>query len=198
MENERSALRFLSRILDREAMVTVSMAILDEHTRPEALSALLEPLRQGRDIALLSEAGCPGVADPGAGLVRAAHDQGFQVIPLLGSSAIALAVMASGMNGQAFRFHGYLPRERGARVKALRALERAALERGETQVFIETPYRNTAMLADISRCLRPSTRVCAVWGLGSPFQGVASLPAASLGGLAERIGKAPCTFLIGA
>jgi 16S rRNA (cytidine1402-2'-O)-methyltransferase len=197
VENEKSAMRFLSRVLSKEAMSGLSVSILDEHSPPEAVPPLLGPALLGENIGLLSEAGCPAVADPGAALVRAAHDGGIEVIPLGGSSAIVLALMASGMNGQEFRFHGYLPRERGERVKALRRLERTALETGETQIYIETPYRNKAMIEDMGASLGAATRVCVAWDLGGPGQRVASSRARDLGALKDSAPKLPCTFLIG-
>jgi 16S rRNA (cytidine1402-2'-O)-methyltransferase len=197
VENEKSAMRFLSRILSKEAMAAVALSILDEHSPPEAVPPLLDPVRSGLSLGLLSEAGCPAVADPGAALVRAAHAEGIEIIPLGGSSAIVLALMASGMNGQEFRFHGYIPRERGERIKALKRLERAALETGETQIFIETPYRNKAMIEDMRATLGASTRVCAAWDLGGPGQKVSSLPAGGLAALMDAVPKLPCTFLIG-
>jgi 16S rRNA (cytidine1402-2'-O)-methyltransferase len=197
VENEKSAMRFLSRVLSREAMAAVALSILDEHSPPEAVSPLLDPLRAGIDLGLLSEAGCPAVADPGAALVRAAHSEDIEVIPLGGSSAIVLALMASGMNGQEFRFHGYIPRERGERIKTLKRLERTALETGETQIFIETPYRNKAMIEDMHASLGAATRVCAAWDLGGSGQRVASVRAGNLAGLKDSSPKLPCTFLIG-
>jgi 16S rRNA (cytidine1402-2'-O)-methyltransferase len=124
------------------------------------VGAALAPLAAGEDIGLLSDAGCPGVADPGAALVAAAHERGIRVVPLVGPSAILLALMGSGMNGQHFCFHGYLPVKADARATALRALERDSQARGRTEIFIETPYRNAALLATLAQVLAPRTRVC--------------------------------------
>jgi len=197
VENEKTALRFLSRVLDRDAMAAVSLAILDEHTPPASVPPLLAPALSGADLGLLSEAGCPAVADPGALLVRAAHDSGVEVVPLLGSSSIVLALMASGMNGQSFRFHGYLPRDRAERARSLKRLERAARDSGETQVFIETPYRNRAMAEDIASTLMKDTRVAAAWDLGGPGQRAVSAEASRFSALKDAIPKLPCTFMIG-
>jgi 16S rRNA (cytidine1402-2'-O)-methyltransferase len=197
VENEKSALRFLSRVLAAQAMAAVELSILDEHSPQGIEEGLLEPALRGHSIGLLSEAGCPAVADPGSSLVKAAHRAGIEVVPLGGSSSITLALMASGLQGQRFRFHGYLPRDRADRAKALRRLERSVSETGETQVFIETPYRNKAMLESLAECLAPSTRVCLAWGLGGPAQVVKSCHARDLPALAQILGKVPCTFLIG-
>jgi 16S rRNA (cytidine1402-2'-O)-methyltransferase len=127
---------------------------------PADLATLLAPARGGHDIGVLTDAGCPGVADPGALLVAAAHEAGNRVVPLVGPSAILLALMASGTNGQRFAFHGYLPAKPEARAQALRALEADSRAQRRAELFIETPYRNVAMLETIARTLRPATIVC--------------------------------------
>jgi 16S rRNA (cytidine1402-2'-O)-methyltransferase len=198
VENEKSAYRFLSKVLGPERLGRSSLSILDEHTPAAAVPGLLSPLRDGFSLGVLSEAGCPGVADPGAALARAAHDEGFPVVPLPGPSSIIMALMASGLNGQAFRFNGYLPREAADRIKALRRLERAAMESGETQIFIETPYRNKAMVADMPKALRPGTRICLAWDLTGPGAGVLSIAVKDLAAARVLPGKVPCVFLIGA
>ena len=124
------------------------------------LAALLAPARDGRDVGVLTDAGCPGVADPGALLVAAAHEAGIRVVPLVGPSAILLALMASGTNGQRFAFHGYLPAKPEARAQALRALEADSRAQRRAELFIETPYRNVAMLETIAQTLKPATIVC--------------------------------------
>jgi 16S rRNA (cytidine1402-2'-O)-methyltransferase len=197
VENEKSAYRFLSKVLGSERLGRSSLSILDEHTPAAAVPGLLSPLREGLGLGVLSEAGCPGVADPGAALARAAHDEGFPVLPLSGPSSIIMALMASGLNGQAFRFNGYLPRDPGDRVRALKRLERAAVESGETQIFIETPYRNKAMVADMAKALRPGTRVCLAWDLTGPGSSVLSIQAKGLAAAPLLPGKVPCVFLIG-
>ncbi|MBZ0092268.1 MAG: SAM-dependent methyltransferase [Sulfuricellaceae bacterium] len=127
----------------------ITLLTLNEHTPATELDALLQPMLASRDVGLMSEAGCPGVADPGADLVRLAHNRNIRVVPLVGPSSILLALMASGLNGQGFVFHGYLPAEKEQRIKKLGEIERDSRNRGQTQIFIETPYRNRQMLADI-------------------------------------------------
>lgn len=146
VEHPKSARAFLKQAGYPRPLSEARMQVLDEHTPALAVERLLQPLLEGRDLGLLSEAGCPAVADPGAALVRLAHRHGIRVAPLVGPSSILLALMASGLNGQRFRFHGYLPAQPAARDAALRALERESRERDETEIFIETPYRGGKML----------------------------------------------------
>ncbi len=147
---------------------------INEHTADAELSELLRPLREGRSMGLLSEAGCPAVADPGATLVALAHREGFEVRPLIGPSSILLALMASGANGQSFAFKGYLPTDAEGRKSSLKKLECRSRQENETQLFIETPYRNNALLADALATLSPDTRLCAACDLTLPTQTVIS------------------------
>jgi 16S rRNA (cytidine1402-2'-O)-methyltransferase len=149
-----------------------SLALHEIGTTPTAahVAALLAPLRHGVDVGLLSDAGCPGVADPGAVLVAAAHGAGVRVVPLVGPCAILLALMASGMNGQSFAFHGYLPVKADERASALQRLESESRARGQAQLFIETPYRNEAMLGAIAAALQPGTQVCIAADLTLPSE----------------------------
>lgn len=160
VENLRNARRYLKK-LDREIDIdSLTFYELNEHTELSEIPSFLEQLVQGKDAAIISEAGVPGVADPGAAVVQIAHEKGIRVIPLTGPSSILLALMASGLNGQAFCFHGYLPVKRPERIKKIREIEQVAIRSGETQLFIEAPYRNDALLADILENGRPSTRLC--------------------------------------
>lgn len=156
VENARSARGFLKSIAHPGPLQELKLLVLDEHTRDVA--PLLAPLLAGEDCGLMSEAGCPAVADPGAALVHRAHQAGIRVVPMVGPSAILLALMASGLNGQRFAFHGYLPVERAERVRAIKALE--ARTDMETQIFIETPYRNGALLAALLEHCRGETLLC--------------------------------------
>ena len=172
VENAKSARRFLKAAGYPHPLHQVRMHTLDEHTRAADLDALLAPLLAGEDCGLMSEAGCPAVADPGAGLVRLAHRAGIRVVPLSGPSSIVLALMASGMNGQRFSFHGYLPADRAERVRALRALEAQA--DGATQIFIETPYRNAALMNALLEHCRADTLLCVAADLTLPTEFVAT------------------------
>jgi 16S rRNA (cytidine1402-2'-O)-methyltransferase len=160
VENEKTARRFLGLIKTIKPVRELEMLLLNEHTDDKALPALLAPLLAGKDLGLMSEAGCPGIADPGARLAELAHSKGIRVVPLVGPSSILLGLMASGFNGQRFAFLGYLPSDKAERIKALKALEQTSQRLGETQIFIETPYRNQHMLEDILAHCQAQTRLC--------------------------------------
>jgi 16S rRNA (cytidine1402-2'-O)-methyltransferase len=160
VETPKPARAFLKTIGSAHAIADMSISPLSMARDAKAIDAALATLRAGHDVGLLSDAGCPGVADPGAALVSAAHEANMRVVPLVGPSALLLALMASGLNGQQFAFHGYLPVKPDARAAALRALEQRSQAEARTEVFIETPYRNVAMLSALSAVLHPATRVC--------------------------------------
>jgi 16S rRNA (cytidine1402-2'-O)-methyltransferase len=160
VETPKAARAFIKTLDPPQPIATLAIHELGATPTGGYLAGLLAPLRSGADVGLLSDAGCPGVADPGAALVAAAHAGGHRVVPLVGPSAVLLALMASGMNGQNFAFHGYLPVKAGERVAALQRLEGESRARRETQLFIETPYRNEAMLGAIASALQPATEVC--------------------------------------
>lgn len=160
VEQAKTARQFLSALKHEQAIQSLHFATLNEHTQPGELAELLTPLLAGFDLGIISEAGCPGIADPGAELVNLAHKNGIRVIPLVGPSSILLALMASGMNGQCFAFHGYLPIAEADRNKMISALESESASRHQTQLFIETPYRNEKLFnALLSQC-RPQTLLC--------------------------------------
>jgi 16S rRNA (cytidine1402-2'-O)-methyltransferase len=198
VENEKTAWRVLRRVFSQSELDQMSLSLLNEHTDASQVTSLLRPAIEGRPLGLMSEAGCPGVADPGAPLVKAAHAEGIQVRPLVGPSSILMALMSSGMNGQAFRFCGYLPRDRQERIQALRALEKRARDSGETQIFIETPYRNDHMLQDMAESLKPDTRICVATDMSLPSERVRSAAAAAFKDKTLDLGKRPTVFLIGA
>ena len=160
VETPKAARAFLNSLGMPVPLAQLDMAPLSRAPEAAELAAALATLRNGGDIGLMSDAGCPGVADPGSVLVAAAHAAGIRVVPLVGPSAILLALMASGFNGQRFCFHGYLPVKPDARTEALRALEAQSKAGARTEIFIETPYRNVAMLAALADALKPSTTVC--------------------------------------
>lgn len=196
VENARSARRFLSACGHPGPIASLGLAVLDEHTPQASVPALLAALRAGRPMALLSEAGAPAVADPGARLVELAHAEGFRVVPLTGPSSILLALMASGLEGQRFRFAGYLPVSGPGRVAAIRELEsRSAAER-ETQVFIETPYRNDALLSDLLATCRADTRLAVAADLTGGKESIRSASIADWRRLATPPGRRPAIFLI--
>jgi 16S rRNA (cytidine1402-2'-O)-methyltransferase len=172
------------------------MAELNEHTPSSEVAALLEPAIQGRDLGVLSEAGAPAVADPGALLVAAAHALGIQVVPLVGPSSLLLALMASGLEGQRFRFVGYLPADSAARRAAIAELERQSSRLAETQIFIETPYRNDALLGDLLQACKGSTRLAVAAELTSPREWIRMERIEGWKKRSEPIGKRPAIFLL--
>jgi 16S rRNA (cytidine1402-2'-O)-methyltransferase len=169
-ENAKSARQFLKQVGMPVPLAQLRIEELDQHTHPEQLDRLLAPLRAGKSAGMLSEAGCPGVADPGAELVAAAHREGMRVAPLVGPSSLLLALMASGLNGQHFCFHGYLPVERGKREQAIRQLEADSAARHVTQLFIEAPYGNNQLLSALVATLRPDTRLSLATDLTQPTE----------------------------
>ena len=172
VENAKSARHFLKKIGHPLPLQEIHLHVLDEHTAERDVPTLLAPLLAGQDCGLMSEAGCPAVADPGATLVRLAHESGVRVVPLVGPSAILLALMASGMDGQRFTFHGYLPAESVQRARRLKELDSRSTH--ETQIFIETPYRNAAMLNSLLENCRENTLLCIAADLTLPAESVAT------------------------
>lgn len=160
VENPKSARQFLKSMGYPRPLQNIEFQTLDEHTTEAKLAELLAPLLAGRDCGLLSEAGCPAVADPGAGLIRLAHANGVRVVPLVGPSSVLLALMASGLNGQRFAFHGYLPVDQERRRVKLVELERDSLREDCTQIFIEAPYRNQSLLQAVLETCRGDTLLC--------------------------------------
>ncbi len=177
VENAKSARAELKRLGYPGPLQSVAMRVLpppDAAPDDRVLDALLQPLLAERPVGLLSEAGCPGVADPGAAVVRLAHSRGLRVVPLVGPSSILLALMASGMDGQRFAFHGYLPVPDAQRRKAIQELEAESTRRRQTQIFIETPYRNTALFQSLLQHCRPQTLLCVATDLTLPGEAIAT------------------------
>jgi 16S rRNA (cytidine1402-2'-O)-methyltransferase len=197
VEHPKSARAFLKQVGTTTPLQQLTLMELNEHTRSQELDALLAPLLAGQDVGLLSEAGCPAVADPGANLVRLAHRHGIRVQPLVGPSSILLALMGSGLVGQRFAFHGYLPAKPEERAKALRELEKRAEREDAVQVFIETPYRNRAMLESLLAACRSDTWLALAWDLTTETEGMFTrrLEEWRRQGLPE-IDRRPCVFLL--
>ena len=193
-EDAKSARAFLSAAGAKPREVSISE--LSEHTPAAEVPQLLQPLREGRALGLLSEAGCPAIADPGALLVEAAHREGFRVVPLVGPSSITLALMASGLEGQRFAFCGYLPRDASERAKRIRELETRSRKEAETEIFIETPYRNDALLASLLATCAPTTRLCIAADLTRDSESVRTKPIADWRRAPPAIGKRPAVFLL--
>ena len=196
VENVRSARRFLKRVDQEIDIDALTFYELNKHTSPEAIGAYLKPLQEGCPMGVISEAGCPAVADPGADVVAIAQRMRLKVVPLVGPSSIILSVMASGFNGQSFAFHGYLPIDAGERAKTLKHLESRAYAEHQTQLFIETPYRNLKMFDDIIRSCRPQTRLCIAANLTCDDEYAVTRTIAEWKGQRPPIDKIPCIFLI--
>ena len=160
VENEKPARRFIKKISPSKSQRSLVIHTVNKYTDTTEIPGYLSPCLNGISIGLLSDAGCPGIADPGAEIVRLAHEKGIQVVPLVGPSSILLAMMSSGMNGQNFCFHGYLPIDKNERKAKIKELERLSLEKNQAQLFIETPYRNDKMLTDLKSYLNVNTRLC--------------------------------------
>jgi len=197
VETPRAARAFLKSIGHPRPIAELAIDALPDKPAHAELVALLAPAREGHAMGLVSDAGCPAVADPGAALVAAAHGSGIPVVPLVGPSAILLALMASGLSGQAFAFHGYLPVPEVERAARLRELEAESKARSCTQVFIETPYRNAPMLATLANVLAPRTRLAVAADLTLPTESVAMRPAADWRRVdAAAYRKRPAIFLL--
>ncbi|MDQ3195875.1 MAG: SAM-dependent methyltransferase [Burkholderiales bacterium] len=195
VENCKTARRHIKRLGVKAPLAAIEMQVLDEHTRSETIPDLLAPLLAGRNVGLMSEAGCPGIADPGAALVELAHRQSIRVVPLIGPSAIVLALMASGLNGQRFAFHGYLPSARADRETSIRELEAESKVRGMTQICIEAPYRNRHLFASMLECAQPATRLCIAANLTLPAEMVQTKTIAEWRKAVPDLHRQPAVFL---
>ena len=196
VENVRSARRFL-KMLDRDIVIDdLSFYELNRHTPPDRIAELLLPIYEGHSMGIISEAGCPAIADPGADVVAIAQRKNIRVVPLVGASSIILSLMASGFNGQSFAFVGYLPIDKKARIKRLKQLESRASSERQTQIFIETPYRNNQLVQDMVATLTPDTLLCIASELTADTESVKTLPIAEWAKQQIDINKRNTIFLI--
>jgi 16S rRNA (cytidine1402-2'-O)-methyltransferase len=196
VENEKSARRFIKRISSNKSQPSLKLQVLNKYTTEAERNTYLNICLEGVSVGLLSEAGCPAIADPGADIVSLAHQMGIQVVPLVGPSSIILALMGSGMNGQSFTFNGYLPIDKSERKSKLKTLERLSSEHNQAQIFIETPYRNMKMLEDLSSTLQPNTRVCVACDLTLPTEFIRTKPAKDWKHNKEDLHKRPTIFIV--
>ena len=196
VENEKTARRAIKSLVPEKSQPSLKFNLLNKHTDPSEIPAFLEACKNGFDMGLLSEAGCPGVADPGAEVVKIAHREGIKVIPLVGPSSILLAMMASGMNGQNFAFNGYLPIDKAARKSEIKNLERLSLEKDQAQVFIETPYRNNKMLEDLIQQLHPGTRICIACDITLASEYIVTKPVSEWAKTKVDLHKRPTIFIL--
>lgn len=195
-ENEKSARRFIKRVSPTKSQPDLHFELLNKYTDSTEIPSFLDPCIQGLDVALLSEAGAPGIADPGADVVRVAHDKRIKVVPLVGPSSILMAMMASGMNGQNFAFTGYLPIEKELRGKAIKSLEMVSRETGQAQIFIETPYRNEKLFLELLKRLKPDTRLCIATDISLQTEQIASKTVNEWKKVGAAIHKKPTVFIV--
>ena len=196
VEEVRTARRYLSRAGLKGRIAELEFHELNEHTTPQEVEALATLFDDGQDVGLISEAGLPAVADPGAALVALCHRRGITVVPQVGPSSLMLALMASGLNGQSFAFCGYLPAKTEERRNAIKAIEKTSQVQRQTQIVIETPYRNDAFFADLLQACRPSTRICVAADITLPDAYIRTRTVAEWKKDNLIIGKRPCVFLI--
>jgi 16S rRNA (cytidine1402-2'-O)-methyltransferase len=196
VENEKSARRFIKKITPKKSQPDLQIMLLDKYAEEVETRTYLNACDQGIHVGLLSEAGVPAVADPGATIVKLAHEKGVQVVPLVGPSSILMALMASGMNGQNFAFNGYLPIDKADRKKAIKELERLSKDKDQSQIFIETPYRNEKMFSDLKASLTPNTRLCIAVDISLPSEYIKTYTAKEWKQQQPDLHKRPAIFII--
>ncbi len=197
VENIRTTRRFLKQVDRKIDIDKLTFYELNKHTDASAIRGYLKPLEQGENMAVVSEAGCPGVADPGASVVKIAHQKGFKVVPVVGPSSILLAVMASGLNGQNFTFNGYLPVKSAERLRAISTLEHKAIASNQTQIFIETPYRNNSLVVDLLKACSPSTLLCIAANITGEKEFISTKSIGQWKKHVPDLHKQPSIFLLG-
>lgn len=196
VENEKTARRFIKAVNVQKVQADLKISLLNKHTEVSEHNAMIKPCLEGINVGLMSEAGCPGVADPGAVIVKIAHEKGIQVVPLVGPSSILLAMMASGMNGQSFAFNGYLPIDKSDKKSALKNFEKMSSDKNQSQIFIETPYRNNKLLEDILSALQPNTHLCIAADITLPTEYIKTLRVADWKKTKVDLHNRPTIFII--
>ena len=196
VENEKTARKFIKSIYPEKVQSSLILSTLNKHTEVADHNEMIKPCLQGINIGLMSEAGCPGVADPGAAIVKLAHEKGIQVVPLVGPSSILLAMMGSGMNGQSFAFNGYLPIDKSDKKSALKNYEKLSHDKNQSQIFIETPYRNNKLLEDFIQTLQPNTHLCIAADITLPTEYIKTLRVADWKKTKIDLHNRPTIFII--
>ncbi len=196
VENEKSARRFIKKITPSKSQPSLKLMLLDKYSDELETKNYLDVCEEGISVGLLSEAGVPAVADPGSSIVKLAHQKGIKVVPLVGPSSILMAMMSSGMNGQNFAFNGYLPIDKGSRRKKIKELERFSLDKNQSQIFIETPYRNDKMFEDLVLSLQPTTRVCIACDITLETEFIKTLTIKEWKNAKPSLHKRPAIFII--
>lgn len=197
VENLRHARRYLRKLLPELVIDDCTFYEMGKHASPDDHQQLIADLNAGNDIGVISEAGLPGIADPGNNIVALAHRQGARVRPLIGPGSVFMALMSSGFNGQSFTFHGYLPRENSSRMKKIKSLEQTLNQTGYSQLFMETPYRNDALLGDILNTCQPETGLCIAADLTTPTEFIKTLSIADWKKGTIKLNKRPAIFVLG-
>ena len=197
VENEKSARRFIKKISPKKSQPSLHLMLLDKYAEETETLRYLDICKEGVNVGLLSEAGVPAVADPGASIVKMAHQKNIQVVPLVGPSSILMAMMSSGMNGQNFAFNGYLPIEKGERKKAIKELERLSNDKNQSQIFIETPYRNDQLLEALLQSCNGSTKICIGVDITGPTEWIKTATADDWKKHKPELHKKLAVFLIG-
>lgn len=196
VENEKTARRFIKKITPTKTQASLEIKLIDKYVDAVEVNSYLDICLQGQSVGVLSEAGVPAIADPGADVVKLAHKKGVQVVPLVGPSSILMAMMASGMNGQSFTFNGYLPIDKSDRKREIKRLERLSREHDQSQIFIETPYRNHKMLDDLQAALSPQTQLCVAANITLPTEYIKTFSIAEWKNKKPEIHKIPAIFII--
>jgi len=195
-ENEKAGRKFIKKITPTKAQNSIKVNLINKFTLKEELNSFLKPIFDGYNIGLISDAGCPGVADPGSDIIKIAHQSNIKVVPLVGPSSIILAIMSSGLNGQNFAFNGYLPIDRDDKKTKIKELERLSLQKNQSQIFIETPYRNNKMFEDLLKNLSDSTNLCIACDLTLKNEFIRTLSVNEWGKNKINIDKKPAIFII--
>jgi len=196
VENEKTARNFIKKISPNKSQASITIHVLNKFTQTIEFGSFLNACEEAKSVGLLSEAGCPAIADPGAEIVKIAHQRGIKVVPLVGPSSILLAMMASGMNGQKFTFNGYLPIDNSERKKALKTLERESFNKNTSQIFIETPYRNNKILEEICKTLHPETNICVASDITLPTEYIKTQTVKEWKNTEVDLHKRPTIFIV--
>jgi len=196
VENEKTARKFIKSINPEKVQANLIISTLNKHTDISEHNSMITPCLNGINVGLMSEAGCPGVADPGAAIVKIAHEKGIQVVPLVGPSSILLAMMGSGMNGQSFAFNGYLPIDKAEKKATLKNFEKLSHDKNQSQIFIETPYRNNKLLEDILQTLQPNTHLCIATDITLPTEYIKTMRVADWKKIKVDLHNRPTIFII--
>lgn len=196
VEHEKSARRFIKAVVSKKQQSSLHIEEINKFTKPQDIPQMLEPCLKGQDVGVISDAGCPGIADPGAAVVVEAHKNGIKVVPLVGPSSILLAMMASGFNGQNFAFNGYLPIDKVDRKQKIKQLEKKSIVENQSQLFIETPYRNNQMLESLVKTLQNTTGICVACDITLSTQYISTAPVKQWKRIKVDLHKRPAIFII--